>query len=79
MLTEEIAKSLGFKNEFRYKISHPSFVKEGALWNKSKYNGHIPNQILSKRHVFSYSKFGKTLGLETKRYIEYCEGILLYF
>lgn len=29
--------------------------------------------------MFSYSKKGKTFGFEIKRYIEYIDGILLYF
>lgn len=79
MLTEEAAKTLGFKNKFHHKILQPNFVKEGTLWVKEKYPGNIPPSILQNKHKYGYLKKGKTFGFEVKRYIEYYNGTLLYF
>lgn len=78
MLTEEAAVELGCKKPFLQTIHNPSLVREGTLWNKCKCPLPLPqNYSLGKK--YPYSKLGRTFRLPTKRYLQYCNSVLLYY
>lgn len=70
MLTEPIARSLGFNGNFNnYKITNATFARSEQLWRKIKNPALSPPEMGNKNHQHSFYKLGKTLGFETNRYI----------
>lgn len=70
MLTEPVARSLGFNGNFNsYKISNTTFTRSELLWRKTKNTALSPPALGNKAHQHCFYKLGKTLGFETNRYI----------
>ena len=60
-------KKLGLNGNIHERIKDATFVGAGDLWKKDHL---LPEPKLGPQiHVYSFHKFGKTLGMQTKRFL----------
>lgn len=68
MLDEIKLKNMGLKGKIADKINQPNFIGHGDIWLKDS-NIAPPYLTSSGKHPHYFYKYGKSLGMKTKRYI----------